>query len=74
MLGYGKNLNPMGFRWVYNSNLNLKPEEFTRYNNGGGRLGISHASTVEKLYAWEKRLYLEVKVRFQTFFFNVFLT
>ncbi|KAJ3684516.1 hypothetical protein LUZ61_013680 [Rhynchospora tenuis] len=29
--------------------------------NGGGTLGISDASTVEKLYAWEKKLYLEVK-------------
>ncbi|KAJ1693076.1 hypothetical protein LUZ63_009774 [Rhynchospora breviuscula] len=61
MLGYGKNLNPMGFMWGSNSNSNLKPDVFTRYSNGGGTLGISHASTVEKLYAWEKKLYLEVK-------------
>lgn len=27
-------------------------------NNGGG----SHSSTIEKLYAWEKKLYEEVKV------------
>ena len=67
MLGYGKNLNPMGFRWGPNSNSNLKTGVFTRYSNGGGTLGISHASTVEKLYAWEKKLYLEVKVRFYIF-------
>lgn len=24
---------------------------------------LSHSSTVEKLYAWEKKLFLEVKVR-----------
>jgi Protein of unknown function (DUF632) len=69
MLGYGKNLNPMGFRWGSNSNSNLKPEYFARYSNGGGTLRVSHASTVEKLYAWEKKLYLEVKVRFQTLIF-----
>lgn len=74
MLGYGKNLNPMGFRWgsSSNSNSNLKHEVFTRYSNGGGTLGISHASTVEKLYAWEKKLYLEVKVRFQILIFSFF--
>lgn len=31
--------------------------------NGGGGGMLSHSSTVEKLYAWEKKLFLEVKVR-----------
>lgn len=34
--------------------------------NGGGVGGgsTSHSSTVEKLYAWEKKLFLEVKVQY----------
>jgi hypothetical protein len=31
--------------------------------SGGGGGMLSHSSTVEKLYAWEKKLFLEVKVR-----------
>lgn len=30
--------------------------------NGGGSGILSHSSTVEKLDAWEKKLFLEVKV------------
>lgn len=30
--------------------------------NGGSSGILSHSSTVEKLYAWEKKLFLEVKV------------
>lgn len=30
--------------------------------NGGGVISSTHCSTVERLYAWEKKLYLEVKV------------
>lgn len=38
--------------------------EITATNMGNGCVGnsSSHCSTVEKLYAWEKKLYQEVKV------------
>lgn len=43
---------------------------FTRFGRGDGGIPmgggggmLSHSSTVEKLYAWEKKLFLEVKVR-----------
>lgn len=32
---------------------------------GGGVLGNSHCSTVERLCAWEKKLFHEVKVNLQ---------
>jgi hypothetical protein len=45
---------------------------FTRFGrgdgNGGGGGMLSHSSTVEKLYAWEKKLFLEVKVKSSSFF------
>ncbi len=31
-------------------------------NDDSGLTGSSHASTLDRLYAWEKKLYLEVKV------------
>lgn len=34
----------------------------TNMGNGYGGNSRSHCSTVEKLYAWEKKLYQEVKV------------
>ncbi|KAJ3692801.1 hypothetical protein LUZ60_011896 [Juncus effusus] len=61
VFGYGKNLNPIGFKWGSYSNSNTKADAYMRYSNGGAKIGASHASTVEKLYAWEKKLYLEVK-------------
>lgn len=32
--------------------------------DGVGTGSLSHSSTVEKLYAWEKKLFLEVKVQY----------
>lgn len=32
-------------------------------NGANGAKAASHCSTVERLYAWEKKLYLEVKVK-----------
>jgi hypothetical protein len=36
--------------------------------NGGGSGILSHSSTVERLYAWEKKLFFEVKVGDSGFF------
>ncbi|KAG6474159.1 protein ALTERED PHOSPHATE STARVATION RESPONSE 1-like [Zingiber officinale] len=73
MSGYGKNLNPLHWSWRSNSKT---CGDFTGFGNcGEGMRGdngsgscsgvaadsVSHTSTVEKLYAWEKKLYLEVK-------------
>lgn len=50
---------------------NTKPNTFGKFNgeitttnmgNGCAGNSSSHCSTVEKLYAWEKKLYQEVKV------------
>lgn len=41
-------------------------------NNGGVNNGIngsSHSSTIERLYAWEKKLFHEVKVHSNSSFF-----
>ncbi|KAG1359430.1 putative Nitrate regulatory gene2 protein [Cocos nucifera] len=60
MCSYGKSLNP--FLWAWGSN--SKTSGFTKGVGDGGGVGIgsmSHSSTVEKLYAWEKKLFLEVK-------------
>ncbi|KAM0067797.1 hypothetical protein Hdeb2414_s0002g00065521 [Helianthus debilis subsp. tardiflorus] len=61
--GYGKNLSPLFGSWSSNQKLNV----FGCNGMGGvsavgGSLGVgSHCSTVERLYAWEKKLYQEVK-------------
>lgn len=62
--GYGKNLSPL---FSSNSMLNV----FGKFGcdemggvstvGGGGLIAGSHCSTVERLYAWEKKLYQEVK-------------
>ncbi|RRT45545.1 hypothetical protein B296_00055064, partial [Ensete ventricosum] len=70
---YGKNLNPLSWSWRFNSKTN---GGFTRFGScrgemvrsfgsgiGAGIGNVSHTSTVEKLHAWEKKLFLEVKVR-----------
>lgn len=76
MSSYGKNLNPLQWSWRTNSRtINGGLSRFERCGEGlmrgtgGGGGGVrvgnaSHSSTVEKLYAWEKKLYLEVKVHF----------
>lgn len=72
VLSYSKSLKPMGWTWGggggggYGKGNN----GFTRFGrgdsgmsmgSGGGGGMLSHSSTVEKLYAWEKKLFLEVK-------------
>lgn len=65
---YGWNLSPSLWTWGSSPKLNGfgKLTEGTPVSvgtfgaNGGGSVG--HGSTVERLYAWEKKLYQEVKV------------
>ncbi|MQM11079.1 hypothetical protein Taro_043978 [Colocasia esculenta] len=63
---YGKTLSPL--RWPWGKSNQFCGFERLREGTMMGRdmvLGgvVSHCSTVEKLYAWEKKLYLEVKSR-----------
>ncbi|GFS35798.1 pyridoxal-phosphate-dependent serine hydroxymethyltransferase, putative [Actinidia rufa] len=63
---YGKSLSPLLWTWVSSQKLDgfgkLGEEAMVGSNIGGGDfISGSHCSTVEKLYAWEKKLYLEVK-------------
>uniref|UniRef100_J3MZL6 DUF632 domain-containing protein n=1 Tax=Oryza brachyantha TaxID=4533 RepID=J3MZL6_ORYBR len=67
VLNYSKNLRPMGWSWG-GTGYSKGSSGFSRFGRGdegmgnGGSSGIlSHSSTVEKLYAWEKKLFLEVK-------------
>ncbi|KAD5960801.1 hypothetical protein E3N88_12273 [Mikania micrantha] len=56
--GYGKNLGPLFGSWSSTPKLNA----FGCNDIGGVRaVGGGHCSTVERLYAWEKKLYQEVK-------------
>ncbi|KAJ4966227.1 hypothetical protein NE237_018076 [Protea cynaroides] len=60
----GKNLTPL---WTWGSNsksggFGRSEEEMIGVNGGSGDLlTLSHSSTVERLYAWEKKLFEEVK-------------
>ncbi|XP_047311247.1 protein ALTERED PHOSPHATE STARVATION RESPONSE 1-like [Impatiens glandulifera] len=60
--GYGKGLSPMLWSWgSCRKTDSFKVGEFLTERNQGDTLVGSHSSTVEKLYAWEKKLYSEVK-------------
>uniref|UniRef100_A0A0A9DSZ8 DUF632 domain-containing protein n=1 Tax=Arundo donax TaxID=35708 RepID=A0A0A9DSZ8_ARUDO len=71
VLSYSKNLKPTGWSWGGGGGGYGKGSNgFSRFGrgdggmamgNGGGGGMLSHSSTVEKLYAWEKKLFLEVK-------------
>lgn len=52
---YGRSLRPWG-----SSNSRASSGGFTRFQRSE-EASVTHSSTVEKLYAWEKKLYLEVK-------------
>ncbi|KAL8151743.1 hypothetical protein V2J09_021551 [Rumex salicifolius] len=65
---YGRNANPM--LWGWSGSNNGKFSSFQKMGDdqvnggsvgGGGFVHGSHCSTVERLYAWEKKLFLEVK-------------
>ncbi|KAF5798565.1 putative nitrate regulatory gene2 protein [Helianthus annuus] len=61
--GYGKNLSPLFGSWSSTPKLNVFGcDGMGGVTAVGGSLGVgSHCSTVERLYAWEKKLYQEVK-------------
>lgn len=65
VLNYSKNLKPMGWSWG-GGGYGKGSKGFSRFGRGdegmgnGGGSGILSHSTVEKLYAWEKKLFLEV--------------
>ncbi|KAK9071451.1 hypothetical protein SSX86_010020 [Deinandra increscens subsp. villosa] len=61
--GYGKNLSPLFSSWSSTPKLNMFGCDDMGGVRvvGGGLSGGSHCSTVERLYAWEKKLYQEVK-------------
>ncbi|OVA19602.1 protein of unknown function DUF632 [Macleaya cordata] len=62
---YGRSLSPLSWTWGSNSKscgFGRLDEEVIGGNAGsGGVLGTSHCSTIERLYAWEKKLFQEVK-------------
>ncbi|CAK9156982.1 unnamed protein product [Ilex paraguariensis] len=64
--GYGKNLSPLLRTWgsspKWNNGFGKLGEEVAVGNLAlGGVTSSSHCSTVERFYAWEKKLYTEVK-------------
>ncbi|XP_072965571.1 protein ALTERED PHOSPHATE STARVATION RESPONSE 1 [Typha angustifolia] len=61
VFSYGRSFNPLV--WSRGSNTKTDGLMVRGVGNGDGVgiLRMSHCSTVEKLYAWEKKLYLEVK-------------
>ncbi|GKD41020.1 nitrate regulatory gene2 protein-like protein, partial [Tanacetum coccineum] len=64
--GYGKNLSPLFSSWSSTPKLNMFGKYGCEETLGvgavdGGLISGSHCSTVERLYAWEKKLYQEVK-------------
>nr|GEY85561.1 nitrate regulatory gene2 protein-like [Tanacetum cinerariifolium] len=66
--GYGKNLSPLFSSWSSTPKLNMFGKYGCEETLGvsavdGGLIAGSHCSTVERLYAWEKKLYQEVKVK-----------
>ncbi|KAH1080067.1 hypothetical protein J1N35_019828 [Gossypium stocksii] len=63
---YGCNLTPTTWAWNRNSKMEgtgkLGGDRTGENGNVGGTiLNSSHSSTIERLYAWEKKLYEEVK-------------
>jgi hypothetical protein len=72
VLSYSKSLKPSGWSWGGGGEGYRKVNSgFSRFGsgdggmamgNGGGSGILSHSSTVERLYAWEKKLFFEVKV------------
>jgi hypothetical protein len=78
VLSYSKSLKPSGWSWGGGGEGYTKVNSgFSRFGsgdggmamgNGGGSGILTHSSTVERLYAWEKKLFFEVKVGDSGFF------
>ncbi|KAG9442694.1 hypothetical protein H6P81_018548 [Aristolochia fimbriata] len=64
---YGRTLSPLNWPWVSNSkssgvsSFGRSGEEIMGSTLNDGLVKSSHCSTIERLYAWEKKLYQEVK-------------
>ncbi|XWS45567.1 hypothetical protein CRYUN_Cryun15aG0147700 [Craigia yunnanensis] len=61
---YGCNLTPTTWTWNWNpkmEGIGKLGEDSVGGNVGASVLSSSHCSTIERLYAWEKKLYQEVK-------------
>ncbi|KAK6258185.1 hypothetical protein SCA6_012659 [Theobroma cacao] len=61
---YGCNLTPTTWTWNWNpkmEGIGKLGEDRIGGNVGGSVHSSSHCSTIERLYAWEKKLYQEVK-------------
>ncbi|KAE8693475.1 putative L-ascorbate peroxidase 3-like [Hibiscus syriacus] len=61
---YGCNLTPTPWTWNCNQRtegIGKLGEDKNVGNTSGNALSSSHCSTIERLYAWEKKLYQEVK-------------
>ncbi|CAA6663223.1 unnamed protein product [Spirodela intermedia] len=69
LCNYGRSLSPLRWPWGWSSKANQyggfeRLGEASMAKRDAALFGgdfMSHRSTVEKLYAWEKKLYLEVK-------------
>ena len=64
---YGCNLtSPSSWTWGPSPKLDgfgkMNEEMVVSHVGSGGVAHVSHCSTVERLYAWEKKLFIEVKV------------
>ena len=62
---YGCDLTPTSWTWNWNpkmEGIGKLVEDRIGGNVGASVLSSSHCSTIERLYAWEKKLYQEVKV------------
>lgn len=76
MYGNGWSLSPTMWNWGSSPKLNgfgkMAHETHVSVGNFGANNGVGnggHCSTVERLYAWEKKLYQEVKVGSSNFLF-----
>lgn len=74
MYSYGWGLSPSSWTWGSGSGTSVIMSGYGKMENeivkselacgvGGKLVNGSHCSTVERLYAWEKKLFDEVKVR-----------
>ena len=63
VLSYGKNLKPTGWSWGGGGYGKGSINGFSRFGIGDDGGILSHSSTVDRLYTWEKKLFLDVKVR-----------
>lgn len=67
---YGCTLNPTSWTWGVTPRMNTHRVRVGEVDAGAGAaINDSHHCTVERLYAWEKKLFMEVKVKIYLHFF-----